>query len=176
MARGQCGHNIGLVAIECRRCRRWFFRCRRCYHGHRYCGKRCRKAARKAQKAAGRQRHIDKDPEAARRDNADRQSDYRRRQRDNPDRERDVVQTQGACTGKVPQVRPDSESVTDQGPTPSTHPLSVDPNDAHASGSQKGPRTGRPRGRQRCQGCGRYGRVVLWVRRFDKTPSFRRLL
>jgi len=170
MARGQCGHTLGLVGIECRRCRRWFFRCCRCYHGHRYCTKRCQKTARKAQQDAARKRHINKDPEAARAANTERQRDCRRRARG-------VGQQGGAACEKAQQPQHDEETVTDQGPNPSDPPLSPSVDEAHRSARpQRSRHTGRPRGQKRCQGCGRWGRVVLWVRRCDKTPSFRRLL
>ena len=173
MARGQCGHAVALVAIECRRCRRWFCRCRRCYRGHRYCGKRCRKAARTEQNDVARKRYIDKDPEAARDDNADRQRDHRRRQREP---QQDVDEPQCADTEKPQQGRPDKTGVTDQGSPSPPRSLSTSTDDARVSGRTNGPRTRKPRGRQRCQRCGRWGEVLWWVRRFDRTPSFRRLL
>jgi hypothetical protein len=173
MARGQCGHVVQIVAIECRWCGRWFYRCRRCYHGHRYCGKRCRKAARKAQKDAARQRNIDKDPEAAREDNARRQRDYRDRQRAPPP---NVDDGGGSSSAKGQQGRPDTASVTDQGSTALDQGLSPCSEDgARASDRQNGPQQSRPGGRQRCQRCGRWGRVVLRIGRFDRTASFRRL-
>jgi len=172
MARGQCGHAVDLVAIQChrQRCRRWFCLCRRCYRGHRYCGKRCREAASKARKEAARNRHIAKDPEAAR-------AAQNRRQRACRRRARDVGKQGGAQGEKAPQARDDEETVTDHGSTPSDPPLSDCVDEANRPEGPKRPgQNVRPRGRQRCQRCGRWGRVVLWVSRRDKTPSFRRLL
>ena len=174
MARGQCGHAVHLVAIACWWCGRWFCLCRRCYRGHRYCGKRCRKAARKAQQDAARRRHIASDPEAAREDNAQRQRDHRDRQRGPPPNVDDGCSEDG---NKAQQGQPDKASVTDQGSTSLDRPLSPCPqDDAHPCSGQQAAATGRPRGRQRCQRCRRYGRVVLWVRRGGTTASFQRLL
>ncbi len=172
MARGQCGHAVGLVAIQChrRRCLRWFCLCRRCYRGHRYCGTRCRETASKARKDAARKRHIAKDPEAAR-------TAQNRRQRECRRRARDVGKQGDAQDEKALQPRHDEETVTDHGPTPPDPPLSDAVDEAHRSeGPNRPRRTARPRGRQRCQRCGQWGRVVLWVSRRDQTPSFRRLL
>lgn len=175
MARGQCGHAVQLVAIACWRCERWFCLCRRCYRGHRYCGKRCRKVARKAQQDEARSRHLASDPEAAREDNAQRQRDHRDRQREPPLNVDDGCSVDGA---KAQRGQPDEASVTDQGSTTHAPALSPCPerDDARPCSGPQTASTGRPHGRQRCQRCGRYGRVVLWVRRGDKTASFRRLL
>jgi hypothetical protein len=237
MARGQCGHAVALVGIECRGCGRWFFRCRRCYHGQRYCGKRCRKAARRDQTSAARKRHIDKNPEAARQDHADRQRRYRQRQQDvdavlgadaplpdqkvkqsltvvdavlgadAPSPDQKVEQSPAmvdavlgadapspdqkveqsltvvdAVLGadapspdqKVEQSLADKESVTDQSTATDHEPLSPSTDNAKMSRGVDGPGKPTPRRWRRCQRCHRWGRVVLWVRRFEPTPSLRR--
>lgn len=182
MRRGQCGHVVDLLAIECRHCRHWFFLCRRCYHGERYCGKRCRKAARKAQNDTARKKHIDKDPEAARRNHAERQRRYRQQQRQrqqlaqqqqdgNANADADALRS----AENAEQSRADEECVTDQPTTPDREQLSQWAGDeARAFGGEQGP--GKPpiRRWRRCQRCHRRGRVVLWVRWFDPTPSLRR--